>query len=324
MLILLGTSSPHLQARVIQAHAAPTKKTWACAPPLSLSSPHATMSTAPAPTATRLIFTNLPPSLTVAHLRTHLARCPPFPPSLTDLKVLLKPDGTSRRLAFAGFKDPKEAARVLEWVKGTWVQGAVGGARIEADWAREVRSSSRCRSRAGANKLTCLETQAKDAPPPRKRAKLSPPPQAPVVDATPTLAAAPAPVPSGKGAQDEAARFAEFMSVMGPRKGRALEEQSEPAMLLPTPVAPVVTPVVEPVKEKKEKKVEPVKEVEVVRDKIIDDEEISDMEYMTRRMKRKLEVDEEPEVEQDDEVGPAKEWVQDEDGVPAQVSICFS
>ncbi|KAL8276281.1 hypothetical protein RQP46_011309 [Phenoliferia psychrophenolica] len=261
------------------------------------------------PPATRLIFTNLPPSLTVAHLRAHLQRCPPFPPTLTDLKVLLKPDGTSRRLAFAGFRDSKEAKRVLEWVKGSWVQGAVGGTRIEADWAKETR----------------------DAPRPRKRAKLSPPPaSATDGDATPTLAAQPATstAPPSKGAKDEAARFAEFMSVMGPRKGRALEEASEPAMLLPTP-QPVPAPVVALEQPKKQQQAVAVQkpeveqeEVVVPKDKIVDDEGISDMEYMTRRMKRKLEVEEDVEQEEADEApesGAAKEWVQDED-VPAKAA----
>lgn len=88
---------------------------------------------------TRLILTNLPPSLTLPLLRTHLSRCPPYAPQLTDLKILLKPDGSSRRIAFAGFKENKEAKRVKEWTDGTWLQGVGGGSSIRVDWAKEVR-----------------------------------------------------------------------------------------------------------------------------------------------------------------------------------------
>ncbi|KAK4691049.1 multiple RNA-binding domain-containing protein 1, partial [Phenoliferia sp. Uapishka_3] len=165
--------------------------------------------------------------------------------------------------------------------------------------------------------------QAKDAPRPRKRAKLSPEPEstntsAQTTDATPTAA-----VPSAKSAKDEAARFAEFMSVMGPRKGRALEEASEPIMVVPAPApAPTPAPVQkEPVKEKEKKVAEKkVQVVEVVKDGVADNEEISDAEYMTRRMKRKLEIDEEPmeeDIEKEEQGGEGKEWIQDEaDGVP--------
>lgn len=91
---------------------------------------------------TRLILSNLPPSLTTPLLRTHLNKCPPAPPSLTDLKIVLKPDGTSRRIAFAGFRDSAEADRVRTWVAGTWVQGSAGGARVRVDWAKDVRTLS--------------------------------------------------------------------------------------------------------------------------------------------------------------------------------------
>lgn len=92
----------------------------------------------PMDSPTRLILSNLPPSLSNALLRGHLARCPPAPPRLTDCKILLKPDGTSRRIAFLGFNHTDDARRVLDWVAGTWIQGTHGGARINADWAKDV------------------------------------------------------------------------------------------------------------------------------------------------------------------------------------------
>lgn len=90
---------------------------------------------------TRLLLTQLHPSVSAAHLRAHLERCPSpsaAATAVTDLKVLSRPDGTSRCIAFAGFKRHLDADRVREWVDGTWVAGDRGGARVKADWAKEV------------------------------------------------------------------------------------------------------------------------------------------------------------------------------------------
>jgi multiple RNA-binding domain-containing protein 1 len=87
---------------------------------------------------TRLILTSLPPSLTLAILRSHLSKCPPAAPQLTDLKILLKPDGTSRRIGFIGFKTHQEGDRVRKWLTGSWLTGTKGGARIGCEWAIEV------------------------------------------------------------------------------------------------------------------------------------------------------------------------------------------
>lgn len=87
---------------------------------------------------TRLLLSALPPSLTLPLLRAHISLCPPQPPQLTDLKILLKPDGTSRRIAFVGFKEHTEGARLLAWIEGSWIAGVRGGARISAAWAKEV------------------------------------------------------------------------------------------------------------------------------------------------------------------------------------------
>lgn len=91
---------------------------------------------------TRLLLTHLHPSVSTSHLRAHLERCPS--PSnaagaITDLKVLSRPDGTSRCIAFAGFKRHSDADRVREWLDGTWLAGERGGARVKAEWAKEVR-----------------------------------------------------------------------------------------------------------------------------------------------------------------------------------------
>ncbi|KDE05252.1 hypothetical protein MVLG_04387 [Microbotryum lychnidis-dioicae p1A1 Lamole] len=143
---------------------------------------------------TRLIVTNLARSVQDAHLRQHVQLCPPSPPELTDVKVLQKPDGTSRRLAFLGFKSHQDADRVLAWLQHSWVQGARGGARVKVDWAQDTR----------------------EAPPPRKKARL--------VREEPTT------TPASRMARDaDDARLVEFMSVMAPRRNRAVEILDQPA-----------------------------------------------------------------------------------------------
>lgn len=41
--------------------------------------------------------------------------------TLTDVKVALKPDGTSRRFGFVGFKTDAEAAAAKEWYDQTFI-----------------------------------------------------------------------------------------------------------------------------------------------------------------------------------------------------------
>ncbi|GAA5917986.1 hypothetical protein JCM6882_004883 [Rhodosporidiobolus microsporus] len=92
-------------------------------------------------TFTRLLFSHLHPSVATHNLRSHLERCPPRPPLLTDLKVLAKPSGASRCLAFAGFKTHEDAERVRRWASSSWVAGDRGGAQVKVEWATETRDA---------------------------------------------------------------------------------------------------------------------------------------------------------------------------------------
>ncbi|BGP35218.1 Multiple RNA-binding domain-containing protein 1 [Rhodotorula toruloides] len=92
---------------------------------------------------TRVVFTNLHPSLDAVHLRTHIQSCPPTTPAITDLKVLARPDGSSRCIAFAGFSSHGDADRVRQWASGAWLAGARGGARVKTDWAKSTREAPR-------------------------------------------------------------------------------------------------------------------------------------------------------------------------------------
>lgn len=112
------------------------------------------------------------------------------------------------------------------------------------------------------------------------------------------------------------------MSVMGPRKGTALEDVSR----MPESIVPIVKQQSKAaiakgkeVEKQQEEEEEVLNAIEVEKD-VVDDEAISDLEYMTRRMKRSLDdVDNEDEDIENEGEGitesGSKEWVQDEDGV---------
>ncbi|KAG8215451.1 hypothetical protein J3R82DRAFT_9067 [Butyriboletus roseoflavus] len=72
----------------------------------------------------RLIVKNLPLNLTQERLRKHFERRDAPPGTITDIKIAHKPDGTSRRFAFVGFKTDKEAAAARDWFDRTFIDSA--------------------------------------------------------------------------------------------------------------------------------------------------------------------------------------------------------
>lgn len=117
----------------------------------------------------RLIVKNLPSYVTPARLREHFETkgCPPG--TITDFKVALKPDGTSRRFGFVGYKTEEEASTAKEWFDRTFVDST----RISVNIVEVCRA---LHSRIIVN-ISCQG--AKDAPTPRpnKRPRLGPSPQ---------------------------------------------------------------------------------------------------------------------------------------------------
>ena len=80
----------------------------------------------------RLIIKNLPPYLTPEALRKHftgqaLKNTTSTSSSslknltITDVKIAHKPDGTSRRFGFVGFKTEKEAEEAKRWFDKTFI-----------------------------------------------------------------------------------------------------------------------------------------------------------------------------------------------------------
>lgn len=72
----------------------------------------------------RLIIKNLPSNLTHERLRKHFEQQGAPPGTITDIKIARKPDGTSRRFAFVGYKTDKEAAAARDWFDRTFINSA--------------------------------------------------------------------------------------------------------------------------------------------------------------------------------------------------------
>jgi hypothetical protein len=85
----------------------------------------------PAPSRSRLIFRNLPPTLTPDTFRSHLTTPPNLRSSttITDTKLVPK-----RRFAFVGYKTDDEARRVKEWFDGSF---SFGGGKVQVEFVRD-------------------------------------------------------------------------------------------------------------------------------------------------------------------------------------------
>lgn len=80
----------------------------------------------------RLIVKNLPAYLDEGRLKQHFDAHAASP--ITDVKIVRRPDGTSRRFGFVGFKDDKEARASLEYFNRTFIDTA----RIDVGLARAI------------------------------------------------------------------------------------------------------------------------------------------------------------------------------------------
>ncbi|KAL4248789.1 Multiple RNA-binding domain-containing protein 1 [Abortiporus biennis] len=135
----------------------------------------------------RLIVKNLPAYLTQSRLREHFESKDGPGGTLTDVKVVLKPDGTSRRFGFIGFKTDAEAEKARKWFDRTFIDS----------------------SRISVNVIE----GAKDAPAPRpnKRPRLGPSPSEVQSEELPKSTSDRA----SKSKKDE--QLEEFLQVMQPR-----------------------------------------------------------------------------------------------------------
>lgn len=203
----------------------------------------------------RLIVKGLPPYVSDARLREHFAQ----KGSVTDVKLMRRPDGTSRRFGFVGFRTEDEARAALEYFDRTYLDTS----RLSVGFAKRVGDES-------------LVKQKK-----RPEAAAAPPPKA-------------------EKAPKSGASFDEFLAVMAPTLKRK-EPAPAPVEAQNTPKAPKKArkPSTEPEPEpepKPESESEPAPS-----DGAAQNEELSDLEYMRRRMRHKVAGEAPPAFEQSDE-----------------------
>ncbi|KAH9461437.1 hypothetical protein Pst134EA_017744 [Puccinia striiformis f. sp. tritici] len=255
----------------------------------------------------RLLFTGLPADLTTSSLTEILANPPkgvssPFDsnPRPTDVKVLLSQLGRSRRMAFVGYKSLEQATWIKDVWEGVWLDGRSGGgtgSRISVEWAKSIETTRPINTASNSIPLN----------PPKKKFKL---------DTTN--------IEKPKDAQ-----FEEFMTLSNPRKNKSLVneivEVSVPATPhqptnLPVPqervAVPTTTTTTTTLESSSDRSSSPPP---VIGD---DDQEMTDKEYLARRMKRKLTdiIDQEPDLQEVNLPEPAsKEWDQ-EDEQPTKIA----
>lgn len=79
----------------------------------------------------RLVVLSLPSDLDNAGLSAHFST---LDLPMTDVKILRKKDGTSRRMAFIGYSSAFDAAKAKDWFDNTWLRGS----KIKVDFALPV------------------------------------------------------------------------------------------------------------------------------------------------------------------------------------------
>ncbi|KAI0078426.1 hypothetical protein K474DRAFT_1593990 [Panus rudis PR-1116 ss-1] len=212
----------------------------------------------------RLLIKNLPVYLTQSRLREHFESKDGPGGTLTDVKVVLKPDGTSRRFGFVGYKTEAEAEKARKWFDRTFIDSS----RIS---------------------VTVVDG-AKDAPSPRpnKRPRLGPSPSdEPAKKGTTAETKLSAPVKDGR----KDGQLEEFMQVMQPRSKKGPSWANDESLQVPG--APSTS------KSKQKEKVSP----ETPEDQSDTDDEqaapASDMDWLKRHMKSNL--DDEKAFEQSDD-----------------------
>ncbi|KAF8055239.1 hypothetical protein FPV67DRAFT_1612778 [Lyophyllum atratum] len=212
----------------------------------------------------RLIIKNLPAYATPARLREHFEQKGGPGGTLTDFKVALKQDGTSRRFGFVGYKTEKEALAAKEYFDRTFIDS----------------------TRISVNVIE----GAKDAPQPRpnKRPRLGPSPgdDDAVSNKLPKSKAAEKSAPAESNSQLD-----EYMKVMQNRtkKGPTWANEAQPDPTIITVAEPQVADDV------------PMADHTNTETR---DETISDLDWMKQRMSKAADVVEKAFEQSDDEEGP--------------------
>ncbi|EPQ30657.1 uncharacterized protein PFL1_01558 [Pseudozyma flocculosa PF-1] len=277
----------------------------------------------------RIIVKGLPTYLSDVRLRDHFAQRG----AVTDVKLMKRPDGTSRRFGFVGYRSEQEAQDAMDYFNRTFIDTS----RITVELAKKIGDEE---LKQQDEKRKALKRKAADEA------------GAAVVEASPAAAAAKdgkkAKLEGSKateGAQDKKAKhkskavsFEEFMAVMAPKSKRKtwqneeLGPQQTTSDILGSQPADPAADAQKKDKRKKTKEKDgnesagdsgapgdasaDVEEAE--KDGAVNDEELDDLEYMRRRMRHRVGVGLEDEADPKDKVEKAFEQSDDEDDVGEQ------
>lgn len=300
--------------------------------------------------SSRLIIKNLPTYLTSDQLKEHILTAPTsstkvnIATNLTDLNLVKSKDGTSRRFAFLGFSNHQVANAVKDYFDKTYIHTS----RISVDFAKEVgddelkQRKERFREIARAGKdgekereEKVVQVQREERGKKIKQEKKQQKEKGKEID--------------GKGKEKEkGVSFDDFLSIMAPGNMRRKKEDEKIRELNEKDLleASTLEKQVREKKEKKERKEErkrkreekelelekekenqedtnddQIEEEENDKDQAVNDEGLTDLEYMYRRMRRHLggeKPSESEDLERDDSIKKKekkkdKEFEQSED-----------
>ncbi|UZJ53036.1 hypothetical protein CBS101457_002356 [Exobasidium rhododendri] len=229
----------------------------------------------------RLIIKNLPAYLDEARLKEHFSSQGAV---ITDSKLARRPDGTSRRFGFVGFKTEGDAQEALQYFNRTFIDTARIDVSIakaiveEAEHKEGILQRRKERQQTGGSAVATVVEASKKGPPEEKKK-----------------------IKSAKGVS-----FDEFMAIMAPKKKRKTwqnEEGEDGEQKLNRGDFDAVEG-----KEKKKSKREKREEYDgakangtsdkaendrdeedaLEQDAVVHDEGLTDLEYMYKRMKRKV------------------------------------
>lgn len=224
----------------------------------------------------RLIVKGLPSYLTDARLRDHFAQ----KGTVTDVKLMKRPDGTSRRFGFVGYRSEADAEEARKYFDRTYIDTS----RINVSVAKQVGDEELQAKKAARNKSPTDSAKPKEA----KTEKKSKP-------------------------ESKSASFEEFMSVMAPklkRKSWMNNEDLAEGATVPTEA------LVQDTKPKKKRKGEKDASIPDVKpsDGAACDEGLTDLEYMRRRMRHTVAGEDQPQVfEQSDSEAESEEGEEESD-----------
>ncbi|CAO1632084.1 unnamed protein product [Sympodiomycopsis kandeliae] len=259
----------------------------------------------------RLIVKNLPAYLSDVRLKEHFSQ----KGLVTDVKLMTRPDGTSRRFGFVGYRDEEQAQQALDYFNRTYIDTS----RIQVELAKKIGDDELAAKREARMGKQQSEQHA----------------QVIAGSSTSNTSTGPASSTSAhkkrKDAKEKAASakgvsFEEFMAVMAPSKKRKTwqNEEDDPELKLKSGEADQASKEAKQERKKQKQKAraeaeaeaeqnqqaEPQKsalpigpaalsEREATPDDALNDDGLTDMEYMARRMRRgvgKEEIIDKPEA----------------------------